>query len=113
MPLLKSNQRLATIIAVVVVLVFAGIITWGFSQQLALARQMKEKETQLEQEVQVEQKHHDDLATRLEYVQSNEYVEHWARTEARMAKLGEVVIVMITDVDTEPASDVQPTTPQP
>jgi cell division protein FtsB len=107
MPLFKSNQRLATIIAGVVILIVAGAIAWGFSRQFALAHQLQEKETQLEQEVTLEQKHHDDLNAQLEYVQSDEYVEYWARTEAHMAKLGEIVVVMITDK--EPATDIQPT----
>ena len=108
MPLLKSNQRIATIVAGVAILVVAGVITWGFSQQLMLARQMQQEETQLEQEVKGEQDHYDDLTTHLEYVQSDEYVEYWARTEARMAKIGEIVVVMITDTDEEPSADVQP-----
>jgi cell division protein FtsB len=105
MPLLKSNQRLATIVAGSVVLAIAGAITWGFSQQLILARQMQQEETQLEQEVKVEQDHHDDLTAQLEYVQSDEYVEYWARTEARMAKVGEIVVVMITDADEDPSAE--------
>jgi cell division protein FtsB len=99
MPLLKSNPRLATIVAGVAILVIAGVITWGFSQQLVLARQMQQEEAQLEQEVKAEQDHHGDLTSKLEYVQSDEYVEYWARTEARMAKIGEIVVVMITDAD--------------
>jgi cell division protein FtsB len=112
MPLLKSNQRLATIVAGVAILIIVGIIAWGFSQQLMLARQMQQEETQLEQEVKGEKDHYDDLNARLEYVQSDDYVEYWARTEARMAKLGEVVVLMITDADTEPAADT-PATPTP
>lgn len=99
MSLLKSNPRLATIIAGVAILVVAGVITWGFSQQLMLARQMQQEEAQLEQEVQGEQDHFDDLTVQLEYVQSDEHVEYWARTEARMARIGEIVVVMITDAD--------------
>jgi cell division protein FtsB len=108
MSLFKSNQRLATIVAGVAILVVAGAITWGFSRQLVLARQMQQEEAQLKQEVKGEQNHHDDLADRLEYVQSDEYVEYWARTEARMTKIGEIVVVMITDADEEPSADMQP-----
>ena len=108
MSLLKSNQRLATIVAGVAILVVAGVITWGFSRQLILARQMQQEETRLEQEVKGEQDHYDDLTTHLEYVQSDEYVEYWARTEARMTKIGETVVVMITDADEPSPSDMQP-----
>lgn len=108
MSLLKSNQRLTTIIAGVAILVVAGVIIWGFSRQILLARQMQQVEAQLEQEVQGEQDHFDDLTAQLEYVQSDEYVEYWARTEARMSKIGEIVVVMITDADEEPSADMQP-----
>ncbi|MBN1978168.1 MAG: hypothetical protein JW918_12295 [Anaerolineae bacterium] len=97
MPLFKSNQRLAAIVAGVVVLIIVGGLAWGFGQQLMLARQIQEEETQLEYEVATEQAHYNYSVKQLEYVQSDEYVEYWARTEAHMAKLGEVVIVMLTD----------------
>jgi cell division protein FtsB len=106
MPLLKSSQRLATIVAGIAILVVAGIIAWGFSQQLMLAREIEQEERLLEQEVQGEQNRYDELTTQLEYVQSDEYVEYWARTEARMAKVGEIVVVMMTG--DESSEDVQP-----
>jgi cell division protein FtsB len=108
MPFLKSNRRLATIVAGAAILAITGGIVWGFSQQLVLARQMQKEETQLEEEVKGEQDHHDALIDQLDYVQSDEYVEYWARAEARMAKIGEIVVVMLTDADEEHSSDVQP-----
>ena len=99
MPLLKSNRRLAAIVAGVAVLIIIGGLAWGFGQQLMLAKQIQEEETQLEYEVATEQAHYDYSVKRLEYVRSDEYVEYWARTEAHMTKLGEVVIVMLADGD--------------
>lgn len=113
MPIFKSSRRLATIVACAVALVITGGLVWGFSQQLVLARQVQEEETHLKQAVATEQAHHDYLTEQLEYVQSDEYVEHWARTEAHMARLGEVVVAIISDTE-EPSADVQPTpTPAP
>jgi cell division protein FtsB len=108
MPLFKSNQRLATIVAGVTILAIAGAITWGFSQQLVFARQLQREEERLEREVRGERDQHDDLTAQLEYVRSDEYVEYWARTEARMAKVGEIVVVMIADSDEAPAADAHP-----
>ena len=99
MPLLKSNRRLAAIVAGIAVLIIIGGLAWGFGQQLMLAKQIQEEETQLEYKVATEQAHYDYSVKRLEYVQSDEYVEYWARTEAHMTKLGEVVIVMLADGD--------------
>jgi cell division protein FtsB len=97
MPLFKSNQRLAAIVAVAVVLIIVGGLAWGFGQQLVLARQIQEEETQLAYEVATEQAHYDHSVERLKYVKSDAYVEYWARTEAHMTRLGEVVIVMLTE----------------
>jgi cell division protein FtsB len=99
MQLFKTNQRLAAIIAGVVILIIVGGLAWGFGQQLMLAHQIQGEETQLEQEVATEQAKHDYLNEQLEYVQSDEYVEYWARTEARLTKLGEVAVVILTEAE--------------
>jgi len=109
MALSKPNRsRLAVGAAVVIALAIAGGIAWGFGQQLALAQQMRAKEMRLEQAVAAEQARHDDLVARLEYVKSDEYVEHWARKEAKMAKPGEVAVVPLVDVGDESNVDAQP-----
>jgi cell division protein FtsB len=97
MPLFKSNPRLATIVACVVALVIIGGVIWGFAQQLALAKQIRAEEERLENEMAAEQARYEELTTKLEYVSSDEYVEYWARTEAHMTRLGETVVIMITE----------------
>jgi len=84
---------------------------WGFGRQLVLARQMRAEEIRLEQAVAAEQSRHDELAAQLKYVKSDEYVERWARAEAKMAKPGEVVVVLTADADGESAVAPQPTPP--
>ncbi len=109
MPLLKLNRsQLATIVAIIAVLAAVGIIVWGFAQQLALARQLYAEEKHLEQAVATEQAHHEELTARLEYVKSDEYVEYWARTEARMAKPGEMAVVLVDNSDEEPVAETEP-----
>ena len=109
MPLLKLNRsQLAAIVAIVAVLAAMGIIVWGFAQQLALARQLYAEEKHLEQAVATEQAHHEELTARLEYVKSDEYVEYWARTEAQMAKPGEVMVVLVNEAEEETAQETEP-----
>ncbi len=104
-----NRSQLVIGIAVMIALAGGGIIVWGFSQQLALARQMLMEERRLEQAVAAKQARHDDLVAQLEYVSSDEYVEHWARAKAKMAKPEEVaVVVVLTDVE-EPVGEAQPT----
>ena len=109
-----NRSQLAFGLAIVVALAIVGGIAWGFGQQLTLARQMQAEETRLEQTVAAEQAHHDELVVQLEHVRSDEYVEHWARAKLKMAKRGEVAVVVVTDADEEPADDTQPIpTPKP
>ena len=110
MSLPKPNRsQFAFGVVVAIMLAIVGGLAWGFAQQLALARQMRMEEVRLEQAVAAGQARHDDLVAQLAYVQSDEYVEHWARGEAKMARPGEVAVVVLTDSSEEPAADAQPT----
>ena len=108
----RSQVAVGVVVAVAVAVV--GGLAWGFGQQLVLARQMRIEEKRLEQFVAAEQARHDELVARSEYVRSDEYVEHWARAEAKMARPGEVAVVVLTDSSAGPDVNVEPTpTPEP
>jgi cell division protein FtsB len=111
LPAKPNRNQLAVGVASVIVLAIVGALVWGFSQQLALARQMREEEMRLEQAVAAERARNEELQARLEYVKSDEYVERWAREEAKMAKPEEIVIVPPADMDEEAAVDAQPEQP--
>ncbi len=104
-----DRSQLAVGVAAAISLVVVGGLVWGFSQQVARARQMRAEEARLEQAVAAEQMHHDGLVARLKYVESDAYVEQWARKDAKMAKPGEVVVLVVDESDTEPVVDVPPT----
>jgi cell division protein FtsB len=108
----RSQVAVGVVVAVAVVVV--GGLAWGFGRQLVLARQMRTEEKRLEQLVAAEQARHDELVAQSEYVGSDEYVEHWARAEAKMTRPGEVAVVVLTDSSAGPDVDVEPTpTPEP
>jgi cell division protein FtsB len=115
MPLLKPKRsQLAVGVAVTIAMAIVGGLAWGFGQQLMLARQMRSEESNLERLVAAEQARHEELAAQLEYVRSDEYVEHWARAEAKMARAGEIAVIVLADSDEGPADDGQPApTPEP
>jgi cell division protein FtsB len=111
-----DRNRLAVGIAAAVVTTIVGGIVWGFGQQVVRARQMRVEEARLEQAVATKQAYHDELTAQLEYVQSDEYVEQWAREDARMARPGEVAVVVLDDADTATEADATPkstATPEP
>jgi len=103
-----SRSQFVVSVAAVIALAVVVALVWGFGQQLVLARQIRTEEIWLEQEVETEQARNDDLVAQLEYVKSGEYVEHWARAEAKMVKPGEVVAVPLSDTGGEPVVDPQP-----
>jgi cell division protein FtsB len=115
MSLPKPNRsQVAVGVAAVIAVAVVGGFAWGFGQQLVLARQMRIEERRLEQLVAAEQARHDELVAQSEYVRSDEYVEHWARAEAKMSRPGEVAVVVLTDSSAGPDVDVEPTpTPEP
>jgi len=83
-----NRSQLVVGVSIVFALAIVGGLVWRFGQQLVLARQMRAEEDRLEQAVATEEAHRQDLVAQLEYVQSDEYVEHWARKEVKMAKPG-------------------------
>ena len=115
MPLPKPNRsQLAVGVGAAVAVAILGGLAWGFGQQLVLARQMRIEESHLEEIVADEQARHEELTAQLEYAQSDEYVERWARVEAKMARAGEVAVIVLRDWDEEATDDAQSTpTPEP
>jgi len=103
-----SRSRFAVGVVLAIVTAIVGGLVWGFGQQLSLARKMRAEEIRLEQAVATKQARHDDLAARAEYVKSDEYVEHWARRDAVMAKSGEVAVVVVEDQDEDSTPEAQP-----
>jgi cell division protein FtsB len=100
-----DRSRLAVGVAAVISFVAVGGLVWGLGQQVVRARQMRVEEVRLERAVAAKRAHHDDLVAQLEYVQSDAYVEQWARKDAKMARPGEVVVVVPKESGTEPVVD--------
>lgn len=85
----------------------AGVV-WAFGRQVALSKELQVTEQFLQQEVDLLQAHHGELVAKLEYVQSDEYAERWARTNAAMVKPGEVPVVVLTATVRPEAAQPQP-----
>ena len=98
LPKLNQNQVAVILISAVVLLIIGGLV-WGFWQKITLDRQMRVEEIRLEQMVATEQARYEILQEELEYVQSDAYIEEWARVEARMVQPGEVLVVPPENMD--------------
>ncbi|HET89171.1 MAG TPA: septum formation initiator family protein [Chloroflexi bacterium] len=89
-----TRRQFAVGVFALFVLITVGGVSWGFGRQIVRARQMWLEEVQLEQKVADAQARYDELVVRLEYVRSDEYVEQWARKDAKMARSGEVIVIL-------------------
>lgn len=85
--------RIAMGAGILLVVIVVGGLGWAFFQQLTLAEELREETRQLEQAVATQQAYQASLTATLTYVHTDAYVEEWARTEARMAKPGEVLVI--------------------
>jgi cell division protein FtsB len=90
-----DGVRIAMSAGVLLVVVIVGGLGWAFAQQLRLARELGEEVKQLEQAVATQRAREAYLTATLEYVQSDDYVNDWAREEAKMAKPGEVILIPV------------------
>ncbi|MCX7680748.1 MAG: septum formation initiator family protein [Anaerolineae bacterium] len=96
-PVRSKPGKLAVVFTIGVILILTGSLVWGFAQQVMRARKILAEEARLEQKVAAAQARHDALVKQLEYIRSDEYVERWARTEAKLARAGEVVVIVVEE----------------
>ncbi len=97
--------RIAMGAGILLVVGIVGGLGWAFFQQLALAEELKKETEQLEQAVATQRAHQSYLMATLTYVHTDEYVEEWAREEAKMVKPGEVLVIPVAgNGEAEPTS---------
>jgi hypothetical protein len=91
-PVLNRAHLVATAAITIAVASIAGL-SWAFSEQLALSRKLQMEEARLQRAVAAEQARYETLLELEEYVQSDKFVEDWARGGPRMKKAGERIVV--------------------
>jgi cell division protein FtsB len=96
---------MVTSFSVIVIVLLVGGISWAFARQIVLHSHMRVEEERLEAAVETAMAQQGYLTATLEYVGSDDYVEQWAREDARMAKPGEVIIIPLAPAD-RPAVDL-------
>lgn len=100
MEFLKLDRgRIAAGAVILIVVLVVGGIAWAFVEQLTLAQELRGEQEKLEAMVTTREARRDELTATLAYVQSDEYVEEYAREEFRMAKPGEVVLIPVVSTE--------------
>ncbi len=77
-----------------------------FNARLAVSRQLFEEAARLQREIAIERARAAFLRTYEEYLQTDAYVEWWARVSARMTRPGEIAVV--PQIPADPTSPVAP-----
>jgi cell division protein FtsB len=102
---------LSQFIAIIVITISVFLVV-DFARRTATTFRIKNEAARLEQEIAVVRSRRETLEARLNYVQSDAYVEELARTQLKWARPGEtVVVVMATPqpvVTPPPAGDATP-----
>ncbi len=107
---------------------FAAILAIGlllainFSSRITAGQPLQEAYQRVQVEIEALKREQADLITRRDFVQSDAYVEQWARSEGAMIRSGEVLVYPVpaagaettpTPVPLGPSVPVQTTPPQP
>lgn len=98
-----DRGRIAAGAVVLVAVLVVGAVGWAFVEQLTLAQELRAETRKLEGMVATREAERDQLVATLEYVQTDEYVEKWAREELKMARPGEVVVIPLVRSGAESA----------
>jgi cell division protein FtsB len=108
--------RIAISAGILVVFIILAGLGWAFSQQVRLSQRLGEEVERLEQAVATQEAWSAYLTATLEYVQTDAYVEQWAREEGKMAQPGEVVLIPVvragrTESPAAPTADSEAESP--
>jgi cell division protein FtsB len=102
-----DRGRIAAGAVILVAVLIAGGIGWAFVEQLSLAQDLRGEARKLEAMVATREARREQLTATVAYVQSDAYVEEFAREELKMAKPGEVVVIPVVSA----GADEPETTP--
>lgn len=89
----RVRQVSGTQIMFAVILAIGLMLAINFSGRVTADRQLRDVQIAVEREIETLRREQGELVKQLDYVKGDAYVEAWARSEGRMVKEGEVLIV--------------------
>ena len=103
----RSSVSVTQFIALIVVTIALSLVV-DLGRKVALYRHLQREEARLEQEIELRKARQDDLQSFKERVQTDEFVDEWARREWKMLKPGETgVVPMLPEAPLVPQSNPQ------
>ena len=114
----RRTQRLSPVQIILAAVLSVGLLlVINFSGRLARRRQMAAERQRLQATIGVLETQHVDLLKARDYAASDRSVEHWAHTEGKMVREGEVLVIPIpaglTTITPTAPPPVFATTPEP
>jgi cell division protein FtsB len=107
----RPRQLSSTQVMFAVILAIALMLAVQFSARIADERNLTAIRDTVEDEIELLRNEQADLIEELDYVQSDTYVEEWARSEGRMVRDGMVLVIPIASGESQNAN--QPETIEP
>lgn len=98
----KLHQSRGWQLLLIVALVLLIPLMADISGRMSTLHSMHQEKAQITHELEEATAEHEILLARLEYVNSDAYLERWARAEARMTLPGEVAFIPIFSEDVRP-----------
>ena len=105
-----TRGHLAAAVAIAFTAGSVAGLSWAFSEQIALSGHLREEEARLEAEVYAEETRNDHLADRLDFVQTDAFVEEWARGDLHMRKADERIVLLPRQAEA-PERELEPAAP--
>jgi cell division protein FtsB len=112
----RQSQLTGVQITFAMVIAFGLILVINFSSRIAAGQPLMEKYEDVEAEVERLREEQATLIAVRDYSQSDAYVEQWARSEGKMVREGEVLVIPVpagapASSDAEPTPAPVPTVP--
>jgi cell division protein FtsB len=107
----RPRQLSSTQLMFAVILAIALMLAVQFSARIADERNLNTIRDTVEEEIALLRREQAELIDDLAYVQSDAYVEEWARSEGRMVRDNMVLVIPIPSGLSEEASETQPIEP--
>ncbi len=108
----RSRQLSSTQVMFAVILAVGLMLAIQFSTRISSERDLNRIRNTIQDEIELLRQEQTQLIDQLAYVESDAYVEDWARSEGRMVREGEVLVVVVAGEEDIQAPEEQPVIPQ-
>lgn len=108
----RPRQLSSTQVMFAVIVAVGLMLAIQFSSRISSERELNSIRNTIQDEIELLRQEQAQLVDQLAYVESDAYVEDWARSEGRMVREGEVLVVVVAGNTSEQVQQEQVVIPQ-